>query len=62
MDAQRAVAWMVVGSLGRRAVFIDLARAEQQAVALHGVLVPLVPRDGMPSEPEPNGGRDAPAA
>ena len=53
LDAVRAVAWMVVDSRGRRSIYMDEARAEQQAAQLHGVVIDLVPRQPLPT-PEPD--------
>lgn len=39
--SKQAVAWMVIDSLGKRAVFIDQARAEQYAAIRAGVVHPL---------------------
>lgn len=43
-----ATAWLIVygDRLDHRCVVLDRARAEQTAVHLHGVLVPLVPAPG----------------
>ena len=49
----RPVAWMVIDSRGRRSVYLDHSRAEQQSAQLHGVLVPLGPIGPMP-EPNPD--------